>query len=127
MADVVLNSPSLNTWDCSFDSVGANGSWVAFGGLTSADIKLYVQSLFSKQIKLIGSHGGTRKQIKELIEMYIELKIRVWKKLKLDEANEALQALFVKDRDGRIMLEMSYINNPDKILAHLLCGALDST
>lgn len=75
--------------------------------------------MYSKQIKLIGSHGGTRKQIKELIEMYKELKIRVWKKFKLDEAKEALQSLFVKN--------LSYINNPDKILAQLLCGALDST
>jgi NADPH:quinone reductase-like Zn-dependent oxidoreductase len=61
MADVVLNSLGLNTWDSSFDSVGASGRWVAFGGLTGADVKSNVQSLYSKQIKLIGSHGGTRK------------------------------------------------------------------
>jgi NADPH:quinone reductase-like Zn-dependent oxidoreductase len=106
MADVVLISLGLNTWDSSFESVGANGRWVAFGGLTGADVELNVQSLYSKQIKLIGSHSGTRKQIKELIEMYKELKIRVWKKFKLDEAKEALQALFAKERDGRIMLEI---------------------
>jgi D-arabinose 1-dehydrogenase-like Zn-dependent alcohol dehydrogenase len=35
-----------------------------------------------------------------------ELKIRVWKKFKLDETKEALQALFTKERDGRILLEM---------------------
>jgi hypothetical protein len=35
-----------------------------------------------------------------------ELKIRVWKKFKLDEAKEALQALFAKEGDGRIMLEI---------------------
>ena len=35
-----------------------------------------------------------------------ELKIRVWKKFNLDEAKEALQALFAKERDGRIMLEI---------------------
>jgi hypothetical protein len=29
-----------------------------------------------------------------------------WKKFKLDEAKEALQALFAKERDGRIMLEI---------------------
>lgn len=106
MADVVLNSPSLNTWDCSFDSVGANGSWVAFGGLTGADVKLNVQSLYSKQIKLIGSATGTRNDFREIIDMSKELKIRVWKKFKLDEAKEALQALFAKERDGRIMLEI---------------------
>jgi len=35
-----------------------------------------------------------------------ELKIRVWKKFKLDEVKEALQALFAKESDGRIMLEI---------------------
>ena len=35
-----------------------------------------------------------------------ELKIRVWKKFKLDEAKEALHALFAKERDGRVMLEI---------------------
>jgi hypothetical protein len=38
--------------------------------------------------------------------MYKELKISVWKKFKLDGAKEALQALFAKERDGRIMLEI---------------------
>ena len=55
----------------------------SFGGLTGADVKLNVQSLYSKQIKLIGSNGGTRKEITEVIEMSKELKTRVWKKFTL--------------------------------------------
>jgi D-arabinose 1-dehydrogenase-like Zn-dependent alcohol dehydrogenase len=42
---------------------------VAFGGLTGADVKLNVQSVYSKQIKLIGSTGGTRKEFREIIDM----------------------------------------------------------
>src|ERR671935_2220442 len=78
MADVVLNSLGVETWDSSFASVGINGRWVTFGGLTGADIKLNVQSLYSKQIKLIGSTGGTRKDFIEIIDMSKELKVRVW-------------------------------------------------
>jgi D-arabinose 1-dehydrogenase-like Zn-dependent alcohol dehydrogenase len=70
-------------------------------------MKLNVQSLYSKQIKLIGCNGGTKKDMTEIIDMYKELKTRVWKKFTLDEAKEALQALFAKERDGRILL-----NNP---------------
>ena len=81
--------------------------WVTFGGLTGADVKLNIQSLYSKQVKLIGSTGGTRKEITELIDMSKELKTRVWKKFTLDVAKEALQALFVKERDGRILLDIS--------------------
>jgi NADPH:quinone reductase-like Zn-dependent oxidoreductase len=107
MAHVVLNSLGIQTWENSFASVGLNGRWVTFGGLTGADVKLNVQSLYSKQIKLIGCTGGTRKEMTEVIDMSKELKTRVWKKFTLDEAKEALQALFDKNRDGRILLDMS--------------------
>jgi NADPH:quinone reductase-like Zn-dependent oxidoreductase len=106
MIDVVLNSLGVGTWDSSFASVGVKGRWITFGGLTGAEVKLNVQSLYSNHIKLIGSTGGTRKDFREIIDMSKELKVRVWKKFKLDETKEALQALFAKERDGRIMLEI---------------------
>jgi NADPH:quinone reductase-like Zn-dependent oxidoreductase len=107
MADVVLNSIGISTWDSSFASIGINGRWVAFGGLTGADVKLNVQSLYTKQIKLIGSTGGTRNELRELIDIASNdgLKVKVWKILKLDNVKEALQGLFAKDRVGRILLE----------------------
>src|ERR687892_234242 len=107
MADVVLNSLGVGTWDSSFASVGVNGRWVAFGGLTGADVKLNVQSLYSKQIKLIGSTGGSRKEMQELIDISPKLKVRVWKKFELENVKEALQALFAKERDGRILLNIA--------------------
>ncbi|MGB8937209.1 MAG: alcohol dehydrogenase catalytic domain-containing protein [Candidatus Nitrosopolaris sp.] len=107
MADVVLNSLGVQTWENSFASVGLNGRLVTFGGLTDADVKLNVQSLYSKQIKIIGCNGGTRKEMTEVIDMSKELKTRVWKKFRLDEAKEALQALFAKERDGRILLNVN--------------------
>src|SRR5919197_667888 len=107
MADVVLNSLGVNTWISSFESVGINGRWIAFGGLTGADVKLNIQSLYSRQIKLIGSTGGTRKELQELVDISSnQLKIRVWKRFKLDNIKEALVALFAKERDGRIILEV---------------------
>jgi NADPH:quinone reductase-like Zn-dependent oxidoreductase len=107
MADVVLNSLGVGTWDSSFASVGVNGRWVAFGGLTGAEVKLNVQSLYSKQIKLIGSTGGSRKEMQELIDISPKLKVRVWKKFELENVKEALQALFAKERDGRILLNIA--------------------
>ena len=107
MADVVLNSLGANTWENSFSCVGINGRWVTFGGLTGAEVKLNVQSLYRKQIKLIGSNGSTRKEFQDVIDMSRELKVRVWKIFKLEDAKEALQALFSKERDGRILLEIN--------------------
>jgi NADPH:quinone reductase-like Zn-dependent oxidoreductase len=109
MADVVMNSLGVNTWSNSFESVGTNGRWVTFGGLTGADVKLNVRTLYSKQIKLIGCTGGTRKELQELVNMSSsrQLKVRVWKKFKLENVTEALQSLSSKERDGRILLDIS--------------------
>ena len=76
--------------------------------MTGADVKLNVQALCSKQIKLIGSTGGTRKEMQELIDIssYKQLKVRVWKKFNLEDAKEAIQSLFAKERDGRILLDI---------------------
>ena len=87
--------------------MGENGRWVAFGGLTGADVKLNVQSLYSKQIKLVGSTGGTRKEMEELIDISPKLKVRAWKKFDPENVKEALQALFAKERDGRILLNIT--------------------
>ena len=107
MADVVLNSLGANTWENSFSCVGLNGRWVTFGGLTGAEVKLNVQSLYRKQIKLIGSNGSTRKEFYDVIDISKELKVRVWRRFKLEDAKEALQALFAKERDGRILLDIN--------------------
>jgi NADPH:quinone reductase-like Zn-dependent oxidoreductase len=107
MADVVINSLGANTWDSSFESVGINGRMVSFGGLTGADVKLNVQALYSKQIKLIGSTGGTRRELKDLIDNHDNLQIKAWKRFDLDNIKESLQALFSKERSGRIFLDIS--------------------
>ena len=62
---------------------------------------------YPKQIKSIGSTGGTRKEMQELIDISPELKVRVWKKFDLEDTKEALQSLFAKERDGRILLNIS--------------------
>jgi NADPH:quinone reductase-like Zn-dependent oxidoreductase len=108
MADVVLNSLGIETWDSSYASIGINGRWVTFGTLSGPDIKLNLQSLYTKQIKLVGSTGGTRRELQDIIDMAAnkELKVKVWKKFKLDNVKEAIESLSAKERDGRILLEI---------------------
>ena len=40
------------------------------------------------------------------VRPYKQLKVRVWKKFKLEDTKEALQSLFAKERDGRILLDV---------------------
>ena len=107
MAVVVLNTLGADTWSKSLDALSNNGRWITFGVLTGAEVKLNLQSLYTKQIKLIGTTGGSRKEFKEIIDNSKELKIKVWKKFKLEETKEALRALFEKEREGRILLNIS--------------------
>jgi D-arabinose 1-dehydrogenase-like Zn-dependent alcohol dehydrogenase len=107
MADVVLNSLGVGMWDNSFACVGMNGRWVTFGGLTGAEVNLNVQSLYTKQIKLISSTGGTRKDMYELIANSKGLKVKVLNRFRLENVKEALQSLFASDRDVRIILEVT--------------------
>jgi NADPH:quinone reductase-like Zn-dependent oxidoreductase len=108
MADVVLNSVGAKTWDSSIASVGINGRLVTFGGLTGPGVNLDIQSLYSKQIKLIGSTGGARAELRELVENSAKyLKVKVWKRFSLENAKEAVEALSAKGRDGRILLDVA--------------------
>jgi D-arabinose 1-dehydrogenase-like Zn-dependent alcohol dehydrogenase len=108
MADVALNSLGVKTWDRSFASVGVNGRLVTFGILTGADVKLNIQSLYSKQIKLIGATGGNRIELQELLTSFSakHLIVKVWKKFSIQDAKKALEALSAKEREGRILLEI---------------------
>jgi D-arabinose 1-dehydrogenase-like Zn-dependent alcohol dehydrogenase len=36
-----------------------------------------------------------------------QLKVKVWKKFKLDNVTEAIEALSAKERDGRILLDIT--------------------
>jgi hypothetical protein len=54
--------------------------------------------LYSKQIKLIGS---VVERTWDIINVSKELKVRIWKRFKLKDAKEILQALFAKDEEMR--------------------------
>jgi D-arabinose 1-dehydrogenase-like Zn-dependent alcohol dehydrogenase len=70
-------------------------------------VKLNVQSLYRNQINIIGSNGSTRKEFVDIIDMSRELKVRVWKRFKLENANEALQALFCKGKGWQNSLDIN--------------------
>lgn len=107
MADVVMNSLGESVWESSYSALGTDGRLVSFGVLTGKNIPFDLSGLYSKQLKLIGSTGGTMKEFVELVANAKKYKVRVWKKFGLDEGAEAIRAIRSKERDGRIMLEFS--------------------
>jgi NADPH:quinone reductase-like Zn-dependent oxidoreductase len=106
MAGVVLNSLGTETWPTSLDCLGLNGRLVFFGTLTGSKIDLSLDDIYSRQARLIGTTGGTRSELMEIIDLARDLKLRVWKKFRLEEGAEALRALSARERDGRILIEI---------------------
>jgi len=49
------------------------------------------------------------RELQEVIDMAAnkEIRVKVWKKLKLDNAKEAIEALSARERNGRILLEIT--------------------
>ena len=105
MADCVLNSLGSETWSKALETVGVHGRLVFYGTLTGAKTDLDLAAIYNKHIRIIGTTGGTRREMQELIGNARTLKLKVWKKFRLEEAMTALKSLHSKERDGRILLE----------------------
>jgi NADPH:quinone reductase-like Zn-dependent oxidoreductase len=105
LADVVLNSLGTLTWQAAFDSVAPNGRLTLFGTLTGKTAELALDKVYNKQIKIIGSTGGTRQELTQLINNANYLKTKIWKIYPLEEAAQALKDLNNPLRQGRIMIK----------------------
>jgi NADPH:quinone reductase-like Zn-dependent oxidoreductase len=105
MADVVLNSLGSETWTLTNGLLGSRGRLVFFGTLTGGKVELDLDRMYNKQARIIGTTGGTKKEMQELINIARSLRLRVWRKFKLEQAADAMRLLFSKERDGRILLE----------------------
>jgi NADPH:quinone reductase-like Zn-dependent oxidoreductase len=111
MSDVVIDTPGKLAWQHSLDSVGSGGrmvvfgGWLNYGGGTGFVVNLDVQTIYNRHAKIIGSTGGTIKNFKEVVGKSDRLKVKVWKRFKLDDAYEAFSNVYSDEKDGRIMIE----------------------
>ncbi|MEM3841204.1 MAG: alcohol dehydrogenase catalytic domain-containing protein [Candidatus Micrarchaeaceae archaeon] len=107
MANVVLNSLGERFWDLGIGMLGYCGRMVGFGTLSGNKVSMDFNGIYSKQIRVIGSTGGTIKEFKELVSKASDYRTKVWKRMRLEEGSKALAELDSNDRDGRIILEIS--------------------
>jgi NADPH:quinone reductase-like Zn-dependent oxidoreductase len=106
MADVVINSVGSAVWDLSVKVLGVYGRLITFGGLTGGEVKVNISSLYGRHQRLVGTTGGTRKELRELVELCKDCKVKVWRTYGLDEGKEAIINV-LKEREGRIMIRIS--------------------
>ncbi len=107
MVDVVLNSLGSETWPTAMDSLGVGGRLVFFGVLTGSKAELALDKVYNRQIRIIGSTGGTRSELQEIISISKSLKVKTWRKFRLEEGASALKSLSSSERDGRMLIEVS--------------------
>jgi len=106
MADVVVDPLGERTWEASTSVLGRGGRWVTFGQLTGGEVKLRISQVYSSEAAIIGSTGGTRRELLELVNMMSRLKVKVDRYFNLNEARDALMRLFSSERNGRIMIKI---------------------
>lgn len=107
MANVVVNSVGASVWSSSLQVLGLNGRLVFFGGLTGSSVNVNLSQIYGAHIKLIGTTGGNRSEIMEILNICRDCRVKVWKIYPLEQGKEALKALFDPSRDGRILLKIS--------------------
>lgn len=105
MADIVIESIGEKFWDLGYSLLSKNGRMVAFGTETGSNAKIDISQLYSKQLSIIGSTGGSVKQFSEVVDKSKELKVKTWKKFNFQEIKEAFKENNSKEKDGRIIIE----------------------
>ncbi|OWP56381.1 MAG: alcohol dehydrogenase [Thermoplasmatales archaeon B_DKE] len=104
--DIVIDSLGASFWENSVKHVTNGGSIVTFGVQTGRESKLDIGDLYTREIQMIGSTGGNRKELVELIKMTARksFMVRVAKKFNLYDLKDAM-GFFETKVGGRIILE----------------------
>ncbi|MGC9152271.1 MAG: zinc-binding dehydrogenase, partial [Vulcanisaeta sp.] len=106
-ADLVIDAVGQATWNLSFKLVARYGRWVTAGALTGGDVTLNLPSLYSREITVIGSTGGTRSELIKLLDLLSKRRIKapIYSKMKLEKVREAFDVMFRgEDRVGKVLL-----------------------
>lgn len=107
-ADMVINSLGAAFWPEAISHVANGGRILSFGVQTGKDTTLDIARLYTSEISIIGTTGGSTQDLSDLIRISgnHQLKAPVASRFKLGEVKKAMDA-FEKIRDGRILLEVS--------------------
>ena len=106
-ADLVIDAVGQATWNISFQLLARYGRWVTAGALTGGDVTLNLPSLYSREVTVIGSTGGTRAELTKLLDLLSRRRIKapIHSKMSLDRVKEAFDVMFkAEDRVGKILL-----------------------
>ena len=104
--DVVVEHVGQATWSASVASLARNGRLVTCGATTGPEGKLDIWSLFAKQIQVIGSYGGTRGDLAQVLALLADgkLKATIFRRFKLEEVAEAISLMERREQFGKMVV-----------------------
>lgn len=107
MIDVVINSLGEQTWSQGMNMAGKLGRIISFGVLTGGNLITDGRLLYNNQITIKGITGGSKEGLTRLTDLVNRENIRtkVWKRYSLEESKKAIEQIFDKNREGRIIIE----------------------
>jgi NADPH:quinone reductase-like Zn-dependent oxidoreductase len=105
--DVVAEHVGAETWGRSLDCLARNGRLVTCGATTGSNGRVDIAALCAKQLRVLGSHGGTRADLRGVLRALGrgDLRAVIHRRLPLSEAREAQAMLERREQFGKIILE----------------------
>ncbi|OFX15785.1 MAG: NADPH:quinone reductase [Armatimonadetes bacterium RBG_16_58_9] len=104
--DLVVEHVGAATWEKSVSSMARNGRLVVCGDTTGRQVTDDIHVLFRKQLSLIGSMGGTRRDIMDVLRLVQHGKIRpvIYKTYPLDKVPEAERIIEARQHFGKMII-----------------------
>ncbi len=104
--DVVFEHVGPETWKGSIHSLAKGGTLVTCGATTGPEVKLDLRFLFSRQLALLGSMMGTRRELIEVTRLVGQGKLKpiIDRCYPLREAREAQERMLLRQHFGKILL-----------------------
>jgi NADPH:quinone reductase-like Zn-dependent oxidoreductase len=104
--DIVIEHVGEATWEQSVGSLARNGRLVTTGATTGPHGAIDINRLFGAQLSIFGSFGGTRAELRTVLEMVSQGRIRpvIHAIYPLREAAEAQRVMEDRAQFGKILL-----------------------
>jgi len=104
--DVVVEHIGEHTWEKSVACLTRKGRLVTCGATTGNEGKVNIWSLFAKEISLIGSYGGTRKDLADVLKLVAtgQLKPVVYGTYTLDQLAKVQQLMDSRAQFGKMVI-----------------------
>ncbi len=105
--DVVVEHVGTDTWEQSLRSLARNGRLVSCGATSGTSGAVDIWILFAKQIQVLGSYGGTRDNLRQVLGAVArgDLRAVIHQEIPLSEARAAQEMVERREQFGKLVLK----------------------